>query len=382
MSDYLPPANGEETDLIAYAGRWVALLDGQIAGQGFSRESALESARDSRPKERPLVRLIPPPDGTTIYQILELIRPALPQDKPIYVVGGAVRDHLLQRPIHDLDFVITGNGIPPARAAANYLGGEFYALDEARGTGRVLLYRPDGRRLVLDFAAMRGKSLEEDQSGRDFTINSIAIDAQDPEKVFDPLGGAMDIRKKIIRACTQYAFEDDPLRVLRAVRLATGLGFQLTAETRTLLRESAPLLDLASGERQRDEILKILGGPKPAVSIRALEILGVLPHLFPEMLALKGLKQSSPHTLDVWEHTLSTLGYLDHILGVLGVLEHDPEASGNLATGLAVMRLGRYRTQIHNHLEDSSVPDRNWRGLLMLAALYHDAGKAETRSLD
>lgn len=382
LNDPFSPPSNEAPDLHVYAGRWIALTGGTIAGQGLTRDEALESAKHSRPKERPQVRLVPPGHEASLFDILDLIRPALPADQPVHAVGGAVRDHLLHRPLQDIDFVLPENAIQAARRAANYLGAEFYPLDDTRDTGRILLFRADRSRLILDFSVYRGESLEEDLRGRDFTINAIAVDAHNPELVLDPLGGAKDIRTRTVRTCSPESFEDDPVRVLRAIRMATGLEFLLTTETRNALRIAATGLVRVSLERQRDEIMKILSGPRPAAALRVMEILGLLDLVFPELKSMKTVRQSPPHVHDVWEHTLATVAYLDSLLGILGALEHDPEASGNLATGLAVMRLGRYRQQIHAHLAEAAVPERKWRGLLVLAAIYHDAGKPATRSLD
>lgn len=370
------------TDLHLYADRWIAILDERIVGQGLTREEALGAAKSSRPKERPQLRWVPPAGAPSLHTLLDRIRPALPAGEPVYLVGGAVRDHLLQRPIHDLDFVLRGSGIPAARAAANHLGGEFFILDDARGTGRVLLTRPDGERLILDFAAMRGETLEEDLRARDFTINAIAMAAEDPQRVHDPLGGARDLREKKLQVCSPTTFVDDPLRVLRAVRIALMLGFQMSAETRSLLRKAAPALPRVSPERQRDEVLKLLDGPRPAAALRALDLLGVLPQVFPDLEAMKGVRQSPPHVHEVWEHTLSVVEHLERLLEILAAEEHDPEAAGSLFIGLAVMRLGRYRRRFAAHMREQLVPDRRWRPLLFLAALYHDAGKPEARSLD
>lgn len=321
------------------------------------------------------------PQSASFHDLLEFIRPALPPGTEVYAVGGAVRDHLMGRPVHDLDLVMQGDALRAARRAADSLSGAFYPLDVERGTGRVLLHRPGGDRLVLDFAVQRGESLEEDLRGRDFTANAIAVSAHDPLQVFDPLGGALDIKERRLRACSPSSLRDDPLRTLRAVRLAAGLGFLMTGDTRALVRAAAPNLSGISIERRRDEILKILAGPKTAAAVRTIDILGMLPLVFPELPALKGVHQSPPHVHDVWEHTVSVLSHLEELVGLLGMLERDPDAGGDLFTGLAVVRLGRYRQQIHEHLFDFPVQDRPWRGLLFLAALYHDTGKVETRSL-
>ncbi len=369
-------------DFAPYADRWIAILRGRIIAQGLTRQQALLASQKSRHKETPLIRFIPAMEPHTLLALLDQFRPAFPTDLSIYVVGGAVRDHLLGRPIHDLDFALPGDGIPVGRAVAKYLGADYFPLDDERGTARVILTRADGTRLSLDFAALRGPDLESDLRARDFTINALALDARDPENVFDPLGGALDLREKRIRACSPASLTDDPIRILRAIRLAAGLGFGIDPGTRALMRAAIPGMGSVSPERKRDELLRILGGRHPATSLRALEMLGLLPALFPELAALKGVTQSPPHIYDVWEHTLATLRELETVLQFIGAKVHNPKAAASLALGLLSLRLGRYRPEIHQHLEDELVPDRRWRALLFLAALYHDAGKPAWRTVD
>jgi tRNA nucleotidyltransferase/poly(A) polymerase len=378
----LPGGLDPAVDLTPFGGRWIAILRGHIVAQGETRQAAMLAARRARHKETPLFRYVPSMSALSLHQSLDSIRPALPDGAAVYLVGGAVRDHLLQRPIHDLDFVSDADGIELARAVAHFLGADIFPLDEARGTGRVILTAPDGARLFLDFAMLRGPDLESDLRARDFTINAIALDARDPARVFDPLGGAQDVRDKRIRACSDQSFEDDPLRVLRAVRQAAALGFGIDPGTRALMRAATPAIARISPERLRDELLKILGGSQPAASLRALEMLGLLPALFPELVPMKGVAQSPPHIYDVWEHTLAALRELEAVLGFIGTQEHNAEAAASLPLGLASVWLGRYRREIHAHLQTELVADRHWRGLLFLAMLYHDAGKPAARSVE
>jgi tRNA nucleotidyltransferase/poly(A) polymerase len=152
-------------------------------------------------------------------------------------------------------------------------------------------------------------------------------------------------------------------------------------ETRKAMKDAAQLLLNVSAERLRDELFKILEGPKPDASIRALEMLGVLPYLLPELSALKGVTQSEPHIYDVWEHTLAVLGYLENILSALGP-GYDAEDTNDLFTGLLTLRIGRFREQLVKHFADSLNADRSVRAALFFAALYHDVDKPSTRTID
>ncbi|GAB4579126.1 MAG: CCA tRNA nucleotidyltransferase [Anaerolineales bacterium] len=372
--------------LSAYAGRWIALLRGRVVGQGGTPQQALHAAKATRFKENPEIIYVPTSPPLSFSSLLDQLRPVLPENLPIYLVGGAVRDALLNRPTHDLDFVLEGDGNQLARRVANTLQVPFFPLDEERGTGRVVLPSSDptraGERYFLDFATFRGPDLESDLRARDFTINAMAVDVRAADKLLDPLGGAADLLAKRLRACSPTSLQDDPIRILRAVRLATHFNLQITPETRQLMRAAVEGLDTISPERKRDEMLRILGGKQIATALRALDLIGALSRVFPELPALKGVPQSPPHLEDVWHHTLQTVQNLEKLLGLIGQLEHDPDAAGSLTMGLMVLRLGRYRQQVFTHLQTAVSPDRPWQALLFFAALYHDVGKPATRQED
>jgi putative nucleotidyltransferase with HDIG domain len=292
-----------------------------------------------------------------------------------------VRDALLGRRTHDLDFVIPSRGIKSARRVADALGAAFYVLDEERDTGRVVLFESDGSRQFLDFSTLRGPDLESDLRARDFTINAIALNPRAPQSLIDPLGGAADLRSRQLRACSPASFSDDPLRILRGIRLAVQFNLSILPETREWMRTSVSGLQRISPERVRDEMFRLLGGPQPATSVRLLDLFNALPYTLPELSALKGVIQSPPHVSDVWEHTLSVLQKLVGVLSVLA-LQHNQDNAASLAMGLISIRLGRYREQIAEHLITELNPDRPLRLLLFLAALYHDTGKPASRQLE
>ncbi len=362
----------------SYAGRWVARLHGRIIAQGGTPELARRAAQSSRHKETP--EIVYMPTEFPLPPLVDKVRTALP-DGEIYLVGGAVRDLLLGRFARDLDFALPAKGIAFARQVARALAADFVILDDEHDTARVIVTDEDRSRTFLDFASFRaGSDLESDLRARDFTINALAYDLR-ADTILDPLEGAPDIRAGRIRAASQTALLDDPIRVLRAVRMAAELGFQIEKETRGLMKQAAGRIDRVSPERQRDELFKILEGPKAEASIRALEILGVLPYLLPELTALKGVEQSAPHVYDVWLHTLTALRYLESIMAAL-VLDFDTDAKGDLLTGLLTLHIGRYRQQFAEHFAESLNADRSMRALLFFAALYHDVAKPQTRTVE
>ena len=175
-----------------------------------------------------------------------------------YLVGGSVRDALLQRhqKFLDLDFVLPKEAIATARKIANLYHGGFVILDEAREIARVVFDWG-----TLDLAQQEGSSLETDLTRRDFTINAIACNLHLRELV-DPFEGLKDLQQGIIRAISYQNLEDDPLRLLRAYRQAAQLDFTIEAETRTALRDRAFLIQTVAAERVQAELNYIFIAPQ------------------------------------------------------------------------------------------------------------------------
>jgi len=314
----------------------------------------------------------------SIQQVIEQIRAALPPGSQGYLVGGAIRDALLGRPIHDLDFVLDRDAIRFGRRVAKIMGAAFFPLDSERDTGRLILNNPPFQRLVIDFAAMRGPDLESDLRDRDFSINAMALDIRQPDHLIDPLGGARDLFDRVLHTCSPASFIHDPMRLLRAVRLSVEYKVRIPPETIHQMRPALTMLSRVSPERSRDELFRILEGKAPASALRLMDYLGVLDEALPEFQDLKGIEQSPPHTEDVWNHSLSGLQKLQMVLDVLA-LEPEQNLSANLAMGIVSLKLGRYRLQLHNHLSERLNPERPIRSLIFLAMLYHDIAKPQTR---
>ncbi len=291
-----------------------------------------------------------------------------------------MRDAFLARPIHDLDFVLEKDAIKIARRVANSLKADFYPLDPDRDTGRVILTNVDGSRTSMDFAAYRGRDLGADILGRDFTLNAVAYDLLD-NTVLDPLGGAIDLKEKRLRACSPSTFKDDPVRILRGIRFAANFGFHVLPETREAMKEAANLIGLISPERVRDELFRLLEGLQPATCMRALDLLGALDRIFPEISAMKGVAQPPPHVHEVWEHSLAVMSHLDALFLALSP-DYVPDTASDLLNSLLVLRIGRYRTQISETFNNPLSGDRSLRSLLFLAALFHDVAKPLTKITD
>jgi tRNA nucleotidyltransferase/poly(A) polymerase len=294
-----------------------------------------------------------------------------------------VRDLLLGRSVHDWDFAVDRDAMALARNVGDALGGAFFPLDEERGTARVVLNAETGTSEVLDFALLRGGSLDTDLAERDFTVNAMALD--EAGALIDPLGGRADLEVGRIRATSESALRDDPVRLLRAARLEAELGFAAEPRTESWIRRDAPLLPRSSAERVRDELTRGLAVPGAADFIERLDDLSLLIQVLPELDALKGVTQTPPR-FDVWQHTLNTLDTLEHVVAtVVGkpslASAHPAVGAPAMAWGALARRLGQFATELQAHLTVNVSADRDRQLLAKLAALFHDAGKPETRSV-
>lgn len=365
-------------DLSPYAGRWVALVGGQVAGVGYTPEEARQLARRNRLKERATLYFVEPPGGEKLPlpPLLERLRPFFAQlDQPVYLVGGAVRDALLGFPGHDLDFVVLQQAIKLSFQVADGLQAAAYVLDRERDTGRVVLPDDD---LTLDFARFRGDDLLADLQDRDFTINALALPATAVTalSVIDPTGGLADLRAGVIRMVHAQSLANDPVRALRAVRQAGSLGFRLAPETEAAVVISAPQLAAVSTERVRDELLKMLATAVPHQAVRQMQDLNLLPFVLPTIAALDGVAQSPPHWQDVLAHTISVLRWLAVVEAA--VLDGVETAAAVLPQAAA--QFAPYRAHLNAHFARPVDGMVYGRVLLRLAALFHDVGKRDTQT--
>ena len=287
----------------------------------------------------------------------------------IYLVGGYLRDWLLRRESKDLDLAVAGDPRPVAKELADGLGGSLVTLDEETSTYRVVL--PD--QTQLDFTPIRD-DLESDLRRRDFTINALALPlsamqsgrfpAAVESQLIDPTGGITDLREKRVRHCYPQAFQDDPVRLLRAIRFCATLGLSLAAATEEEIRKQADLLRQAAAERIREELFLILEQEGCAPYLDQIRDLGLLPIISPELAALVGLEQGPPHHLDVWRHSLATIEELESLT------KHPEDWAGAWAD------------QVGEALARTIGGGHSSRTLLKFVALVHDLGKAPDRSID
>jgi len=305
----------------------------------------------------------------------------------LWLVGGAVRDSLLDRPSQDLDFVVDGEARPLARALATALQGHYFDLDVERDAGRIV--RPARAPSVdtLDFSRLRGSSILEDLAARDFTVNALASALDAPDQLVASGPGVQDLKDRQLRACSPHAMQDDPVRSLRGVRLALELDLSMESATKSQIRQAGPLLSRVAAERIRDEFMQML---KPALagrSIRLLDRLELLWHICPDLGGLLGPAGPGGAYQDTWQHTLAALDRAAELLKVL-VGSLPGELSENLTVGEAALQLGRYREQLAGVMGAGLAGERRVEQIFCLAVLYHAAGwpddpsKSETQAAE
>ncbi len=223
-----------------------------------------------------------------------------------WIVGGTVRDALNQREIHDVDVVLSAASLRTARELADQLNAAYVELDSAREIARVVL-DPEH---YLDLALLRGDDIAADLAARDFTVNALAVPLEHNGQLgalLDPLDGAADIAQGQLRACAPTSIAADPLRMLRALRIAASYGWNITSALDAQIRQHATQIASVAAERCSEELLKILNTSWSAPTLRYLERSGVLLTLIPELRPTLGHSQPNIHFLDVWEHLLESV---------------------------------------------------------------------------
>jgi len=293
-----------------------------------------------------------------------------------YLAGGMVRDLLLGREVEDIDLAVAHDALEAAAEIADELGGKYIPLDEENRVGRVVLTIAD-RKWELDFSTIEA-DIERDLARRDFTIDAMAIGLEElishPQSpaLIDPFHGQDDLSRGVIRVVNESAFAEDPVRLLRAVRLAAELAFKIHEDTGMLARRYAHLIDSVAGERVRGELLRLLALPRSGQHIDYLEELGLLGNIFPELAQTKGVTQPREHYWDVFEHSLRTVKAVDFLLR-----EGDWEY-GNREVLAAVP----WSEALAQHFSHEVGHGSTRKSLLRLAALLHDIAKPQTKTVE
>ncbi len=298
------------------------------------------------------------------------------QTAPIWIVGGAVRDLLLQRPSQDYDFVTSGEAVALARRVANRLSADIYILDKERDAARVLYIDQTHRRYTFDFAKLRGESIESDLRARDFTINAMAFRISSMEELVDPCGGLQHLHAGLIELCHEKALEDDPIRSLRAIRIATELTYQLSPWTVSALG-SVPSFETISSERVRDELFKITSLDDPTAAFQLFKHFKLLLRIFPFPDDL-GISLNQQEAFHFSERSTRRLATILHLLSDKPDLDIAAEAT----LGLMMWTLGRFRAPLSTYLLEEMTYDRNRRSLLFLINFLRALLQSGTMDID
>jgi len=291
---------------------------------------------------------------------LTIAREALAENEEVHLVGGAVRDRLLGRPLADLDLVVAApDAAPAARTLGRVAGGPAFSLSDTWGSWRVLAA---DRSWQADITPRRGGSLEADLALRDFTLNAMA-EPLAGGRAIDPHGGADDLAAGRLRMVAEQAFADDPLRTVRLARLSCELGLTPEEPTLAAARRHAGGLELVAGERLFAELQRIVTSAQALIGLDLLERAGATAVILPELCAMHGVEQTRYHHLDVHGHVMEVLG---HVIA----LERDPATF-----------LGREHTDgVRALLAQPLGHELTRGGGLRFAALLHDVAKPATQT--
>lgn len=280
----------------------------------------------------------------------------------IFLVGGFLRDYLLGRSKMDFDFAVEKNALKIARLFADKIKGAYVLLDRKRGCARVVK-KDKGKPITFDFADFRAGTFRQDLSRRDFTINTFSVDlgaldaaAEIEDVLADYKKGLGDIRSKRIKRVSAKAFQDDPLRMMRAFSLSAALGFKIERETLAQIKMEKDLIKGASYERIRDELFKVLESPRAAATLKAMDRTGLLENIVPQISVMYGCRQGTYHHLSVWPHSLETVAQIEKIF-----------------------KQTRKDREVDAYLGEKLAGEHSRRAVLKLASLLHDIGKPGTR---
>lgn len=294
-----------------------------------------------------------------LKNIFSAVKKIAGHSNSIYLVGGYVRDTLLGKATKDIDFVVSQSPEKTARKLAEILHAPCITLDEHYRIYRVI--HPVSKQ-YFDFAQMQGKTIEEDLTRRDFTVNAITrnIIGNRDDTLIDPFDGVKDLKKKIIRFISEKAIPDDPVRLIRAFRFASELSFTIEQKSLKFIRKHSALITRSAGERIKDEISKICACSKSGRTFEQMDEARLLTQIFPELESGRRVARVYYPEGGVLHHCLDTVNQMDFII----------ENTSQL--------FGKIQKYIHNYLTNSAYSGFPLYASLKLAALLHDIGKPST----
>jgi poly(A) polymerase len=318
---------------------------------------------------------------TVEHDPLELARATLAGQRA-WLVGGAVRDRVRGGSAADLDVVLDGDPALAARAlarAASAPRASAFALSEEYGGWRVVAH---GGAWQIDLERLRGDSLEADLALRDFTVNAIAEplgrSSNTPRELIDPLGGLQDLEHRRLRAAGPRAFAEDPLRVLRLVRMAVELDLEPTPETLREAADHAGGLRAVSPERIFMELRRILAAKRAVSGLELMEEVGASAVVLPELHALRGVEQSRHHHRDVYGHTLEVL---EQTIALSGAAGGEAGITVGAGAGVSAELFGDHDAALAELLAEPLADELTRGEALRWGALLHDIAKPPTREI-
>ena len=241
--------------------------------------------------------------------MIEQLATIFPKIRGAYLVGGSIRDHLLGKAPVDYDLTVAENPLEFGRRIASKMPGHLVEI----GKPGQMIVRVISGEMSVDISVIEGKTISEDLQRRDFSINAMAYELASG-KLIDDVGGQRDLAHKVIRMLTPRAFVNDPVRLLRAFRLAAGLEFSIEPATLAAIAQHAGLIRKSAGERIKDELFKLLQSDNSHPSFLQMADSGLFLQLFPEFMASRKAPPISNHDQPALEDTVAAYGRLEELL--------------------------------------------------------------------
>ncbi len=333
-----------------------------------------------------------------------------------WLVGGYVRDLLLERPSDDIDVAVDGAALDLARHIADATGGAFVALDDATESARIVwkpahaggdepsalqssAFRLSPSAFRLDLVRLRAPHIEADLCLRDLSINALAVPLAaalqpsfDHDALIDPTGGSHDLAVRRIRPCGPTTLQDDPLRMLRAVRFAAQLGFELAPEADASIRQNAALIDAVAHERVRDELLKLLAQRHAARWVIYLDTVRLLTRIIAELEPARDCTQPREHFLPVLDHLLETVGAWEWLYDQIEAQANNGDTIATTTTDAALLPVAvqthpqisaplPFAERIVTRMQQPVMATHRRYALFKLATLLHDVAKPQTKQI-
>lgn len=296
-------------------------------------------------------------------EISEVINIAKETNTEVYVVGGYIRDFLLKKKTLDIDLVVSEKAESFAKKLAKKINGKCFILHSDLQVYRVaVINNPDIE--YIDISLMQGKTIKDDLSKRDFTINALAVKIENfdniKKNIIDYFNGTKDLKNKEIKAVSKKVFVDDPLRMLRAFRFASEYNFKISKETLALIKKYSSKISTVAGERIKNEFFRILNNKKSSQYIAVIDDIKLLEKMFPVITKMKkSAKNFYYHPKGLFQHCFQTYEALENIL----------------------VKLDKYfpttKNILEQHLNETFSENVNKKNLLKFIAIFHDCAKPE-----